>query len=199
MVKKLFAGVLLASSLLVGSVINATKYDVDVNHSTVGFTVPILGGVSQVRGKFTDFNVVIDYDEADITKSSVTATIKAASIDTGIEKRDGHLKTADFFDVEKYPEITFQSKRIEKKGKNNFVAIGTFTMHGVSKEIELPIIITGTTVHPVNKKKYVGFSATLMLNRRDYGINYEQKGVPNWIGDEVKIELNLLANAGEAK
>lgn len=199
MVKKFFAVVLLLSSLLIGSVLGATKYDVDVNHSTVGFSVPILGGVSQVRGKFTDFNVVIDYDEADITKSSVTATIKAASIDTGIERRDGHLKTADFFDVEKYPEITFQSKRIVKKGKNNFVAVGTFTMHGVSKEIEIPITITGTTIHPVNKKKYVGFQAELTLNRRDFGINYEQKGVPNWIGDEVTINLNLLANAPEAK
>src|SRR5882672_1677759 len=79
------------------------KYSVDANHSTVGFSVPILDGVSSVKGKFTDFSVDINFDETDVTKSSVTATIKATSIDTGVEARDKHLRTADFFEVEKYP------------------------------------------------------------------------------------------------
>src|SRR5262245_22249976 len=93
------------------------KYTADANHSTVGFAVSILGGMSSVIGKFTDFTVAIEYDEADITKSSVDAVIKATSIDTGIENRDKHLRTADFFDVEKYPEITFKSSSVIKKGK----------------------------------------------------------------------------------
>ncbi len=103
-----------------------TKYSADANHSNVGFSVPILDGVSQVKGKFTTFTINLDYDEANITKSSVSAVIKTASIDTGIDGRDKHLRSADFFDAEKYPEITFQSKRVEKKGK-------TFTPSATSR------------------------------------------------------------------
>ncbi len=96
---------------------------------------------------FIDFTVTLTNDEKDITKSSVSVVIKAASINTGITARDNHLRSADFLDVEKYPEITFQSKRIEKKGKQLF-AVGTFTMHGVSKEIALPFQITGVNKRP---------------------------------------------------
>ena len=96
---------------------SSRPYPIDNNHSTVGFSVPILGGLSQVKGKFTDFAITINNDEKDITKSSVSVVIKATSVDTGIEGRDRHLRTADFFDVEKFPEITFKSERIEKKGK----------------------------------------------------------------------------------
>src|ERR671912_9452 len=113
-----------------------TTYETDTAHSNVGFSIPIAGGLSHVRGKFNDFKVTIVYDDKDITKSSVDAVIKAASIDTGIERRDAHLRNPDFFDVEKFPEITFESKRVEKKG-GGYVAHGTFTMHGIAKEIEL--------------------------------------------------------------
>src|SRR5215471_18338885 len=118
------------------------QYRIDNNHSTIGFSVPILDGLSKVSGKFTDFTITLNNDEADITKSSVTVVIKAASIDTGIADRDKDLRTAAFFDIDKYPEINFQSKRIEKRG-NQLVAIGMFTMHGVTKEIEIPFTITG--------------------------------------------------------
>ncbi|HEY1403437.1 MAG TPA: YceI family protein, partial [Pyrinomonadaceae bacterium] len=110
-----------------------TKYVADAAHSNVGFSMPILGGLSTVRGKFTDFTVEIVYDDQDVTKSTVNAVIKATSIDTGIEGRDKHLRAPDFFDVEKFPEITFRSSRIERKGKD-FIAHGTFTMHGIAKE-----------------------------------------------------------------
>lgn len=106
-----------------------------------------MDGLSRVNGKFTDFTVTLTNDEKDITKSSVNVIIKAASINTGIPARDTHLRSADFFDAEKYPEITFQSKRIEKKGKQLF-ALGTFTMHGVSKEITLPFQVTGVKQRP---------------------------------------------------
>src|SRR5687767_1093342 len=144
-----------------------TKYDADVAHSNVGFSIPILGGLSHVRGKFNDFSVEIVYDDKDVTKSTVRAVIKASSIDTGIERRDAHLRNPDFFDVEKFPEITFQSTRVEQKGKD-FVAHGTFTMHGVSKEVALPFTING-----VNKgaegKTVLGATARTTLNRRDFG------------------------------
>jgi polyisoprenoid-binding protein YceI len=170
---------------------HASELNVDTAHSTVGFSIPILGGLSKVRGKFADFTATINYDEKDVTKSSVNAVIKAASIDTGIAQRDTHLKTADFFDVEKYPEITFKSSRVEKKGKQ-LLAYGTFTMHGVSKEIVLPITMTGKVVDPATKKTTYGFSSTLKLNRMDYGISYQRKGSENFLGSEVEIELDLL-------
>ena len=192
MLKKLFLAILLANlSTVSGPPVASVKYSVDANHSTVGFSIPILDGVSSVRGKFTDFAIDIDYDETDITKSSVTAKIKAASIDTGVEARDKHLRTADFFEVEKYPEITFQSSKIVKKGKG-FIAIGTFTMHGVSKEISIPFTSTGKFYNPITKKNLMGFSAKLQLDRREYGMTWKHSAVPNWVGDLVTIELDIL-------
>lgn len=177
---------------------SVVQYGVDKNHSTIGFAVPILGGMSKVRGKFTDFDVQITYDEADITKSSVIATIKAASIDTGIENRDKHLRTADFFDVEKYPEITFQSKRIEKRGER-LTAFGTFTMHGVSREVALPFMITGKFKDQKDGDMSIGFASKLTINRQDYGIAWKHKDVPTFVGDEVEIELNVLTRATRNK
>jgi polyisoprenoid-binding protein YceI len=167
------------------------KYSVDANHSTVGFSAPILGGLSSVSGKFSDFTVTIEYDDTDITKSSVEATIKAASIDTGVENRDKHLRTADFFDVEKYPEITFKSSSVVKKGKG-FVALGTFTMHGVSNEISIKFMSSGTYVNPANNKSSMGFTAQLELNRRDYGMTWQHQSIKNWVGDVVTINLAVL-------
>jgi polyisoprenoid-binding protein YceI len=168
-----------------------TRYTADAGHSNVGFSVPILDGVSKVSGKFSDFTVTLDYNEADVTKSTVSAAIKATSVDTGIERRDAHLRNADFFDVEKFPEITFQSTKVEKQGKN-FVAIGTFTMHGVAKEIRIPFTSAGKFVNPANNATSIGFSASLALNRRDFGINYKNASLPTFIGDLIQIDLNLL-------
>jgi polyisoprenoid-binding protein YceI len=132
MLKTILATVFLFNTITAQRADTAGQYPIDTNHSTVGFSVSIMGGLSKVNGKFTDFNVTLTNDESDITKSSVRVVIKAASINTGITERDNHLRTADFFDVEKYPEITFQSERIERKGKQ-LIAVDTFTMHGVSK------------------------------------------------------------------
>jgi polyisoprenoid-binding protein YceI len=200
MLKKFFALALAVSffAAVPASNSSAIPYAIDKNHSTVGFSVPILGGLSKVRGKFMDFDVQLTYDDADITKSSVNATIKAASIDTGIENRDKHLRTADFFDVEKYPEITFQSKRVEKKG-NQLTAYGTFTMHGVSKEVALPFTITGKYKDPKDGDVSIGFSSKLTVNRQDYGINWRHKDTPTFVGDEVEIELNLITRATAKK
>ena len=171
-----------------------TKYEIDVAHSNVGFSIPIMGGLSHVRGKFTDFAVTIVYDDKDVTKSTVNAVIKAASIDTGIERRDAHLRNADFFDVEKFPEITFQSSRIEKKGKN-FVAHGTFTMHGVPKEIALPFTVNGVRKDEKTGKTTLGARAAVTLNRRDFGINFARPDNPTFLGDTVEVELNLITRA----
>lgn len=194
MLKATLAAVLLLGTIAAGQVETGRQYRIDNNHSTVGFSVPIMDGLSKVSGKFTDFTVTLTNDEKEITKSSVSVVIKAASISTGIEARDKHLRTADFFDVEKYPEITFQSTRIEKKGKQ-LTAIGKFTMHGVSKEIALPFTITGTNRDPVAKKMNVGYAAHITLNRRDFGINWRHQSVANFVGDNVDIEINLITRA----
>ena len=171
-----------------------TKYVADTAHSNVGFSMPILGGMSSVRGKFTDFTVEIVYDDKDVTKSSVNAVIKAPSIDTGIEARDKHLRNADFFDVEKFPEITFKSSRIEKKGQD-FIAHGTFTMHGVAKEIALPFTINGMRKDEKTGKTTLGVTARTTINRKDYGISFSRPDNPTFLGDMVEIELNVITRA----
>ena len=173
-------------------------HPIDNAHSTVGFSVPILGGLSQVKGKFTDFVITLNHDEKDITKSSVSVVIKATSVDTGIERRDAHLRNPDFFDVEKFPEITFKSERIEKKGKQ-FIAYGPLTMHGVTKQIALPFTVTGTFKNPANNKTTMGYSAKMVLNRRDYGINYSRQDSPTFVGDEITVEIELVTRALEPK
>jgi polyisoprenoid-binding protein YceI len=173
-------------------------HPIDNAHSTVGFSVPILGGLSQVKGKFTDFAITLNHDEKDVTKSSVSVVIKATSVDTGIERRDAHLRNPDFFDVEKFPEITFKSERIEKKGKQ-FIAHGPLTMHGVTKQIALPFNITGTFKNPANNKMTVGYSAQVVLNRRDYGINYSRQDSPTFVGDEITVQIELVTRALDAK
>jgi len=198
MLKKNLLAVLLFSPVIAAQVSTVRQYPIDTNHSTVGFSVSIMDGLSKVNGKFTDFTVTLSNDEKDITKSSVSVVIKAASINTGIAARDNHLRSADFFDVEKYPEITFQSKRIERKGKQLFT-VGTFTMHGVSKELILPFQITGVNKDPASKKMNLGYSARIVLNRRDFGINWRHPSVPNFVGDNVEIEIDLITRAIDVK
>lgn len=168
------------------------EYKIDTNHSTVGFSVPIMDGLSQVKGKFADFDIAIQNDDQDITKSSVKVAIKTASIDTGIDGRDKHLRTSDFFDVEKFPEITFQSTQIKKVGKG-FVAVGDLTMHGVTKRVDLPFTITG--IFKKDNLTNIGYHAQIVLNRRDYGINWEHNIEPTFVGDNVTVEINLITRA----
>ena len=198
MLKRIILPVLLFAVVAMAQNGTSRPYPIDNNHSTVGFSVPILGGLSQVKGKFTDFAITINNDEKDITKSSVSVVIKATSVDTGIEGRDRHLRNPDFFDVEKYPEITFKSERIEKKGKQ-FVAHGPLTMHGVTKQIALPFTVTGTFKNPTNNKMSVGYSASMVLNRRDFGINYSRQDNPTFVGDNITIEIELVTRALDVK
>lgn len=197
MFRKTLLTILVCSITLVAQVSTGKPYPIDMNHSNVGFSVPIMNGLSKVKGKFTDFTVTLNVDEKDITKSSVNVVIKATSIDTGIENRDKHLRTADFFDVEKYPDITFQSSRIEKKGKQ-FIAHGPLTVHGVTKDIALPFTVTGTSESADKTKKSVGYSASIVLNRRDYGINWNHR-VPGFVGDNITVDIDLITRAIEVK
>ena len=180
-------------ALLVGFNVcaGAATLPVDKNHSSVAFHVPIMGGMSKVHGKFTDFDIQVNYDDADATKSSVVATIKVASVDTGIKDRDEDLRGENFFNAAKFPNIVFESKHVEKQG-DHLVATGTLTMHGVTKDISLPITLAGTFTDPATKKQVMGFGANTTLNRRDYGINWEHSVMANFVGDNVEVEIEIL-------
>jgi polyisoprenoid-binding protein YceI len=166
-------------------------FKVDHNHSTIGFEVPIMGGLSKVPGKFTDFDVAVVYDEGDITKSSVNAAIRVASVDTGIADRDKDLRSDGFFDADKFPTITFVSHRIEKKDAK-IIAHGTLTMKGVAKEIDLPISPAGEFQLPNNGNKIIGFHVSMKLDRRDYGITWEHQALANFVGDEVTVNIDII-------
>jgi len=192
MLKRFFSLALIATFFLTAYA--TTPMSVDTAHSNVGFSVPIAGGLSQVSGKFGQFSVNLSFDENDITKSTVEATIKADSISTGISARDNHLKTADFFDAAKFPDITFKSKKIEKKGKS-LILTGDFSMHGVTKEISFPFTVVGNCYDKKANAATLpcGFAGTLKLDRRDYGISYARKDNADFIGNIVDVNLNMLA------
>jgi polyisoprenoid-binding protein YceI len=179
---------MLISLLGGGSVFATDVYKTDTAHTLVGFTVRHFV-INKVRGKFNEFDGHIVYDETDITKSSMQGTIKVASIDTDNPKRDEHLRSADFFDAANHPEITFVSKRVEKRG-NRHVLIGDLTIRGTTKEVTIPFAITGKIDGP-HDKTIIGFEATLQINRKDFGVVYHRL-MDNGslvVGDTVDIEL----------
>ena len=176
--------------LLAGMALAADTFEIDPAHSAANFRVKHML-ISTVQGRFSKVSGTIVFDEKDPSKCSVEATIKSDSITTDNEARDKHLKSADFFDVEKYPEITFKSKKVEKRGEQ-WVAIGTLTMRGVSKDIELPFEVN-KLAGP--RGTIIGIGAETKLNRQDYGVSWSRK-LDNGgmvVADEVKIELNLEA------
>jgi polyisoprenoid-binding protein YceI len=184
-------GLLLAVLAIGGTALAADEYKIDPNHSSVNFAVTHMT-VSTVNGRFNTFDGKILFDDKDVSKSSVSVTIKAASINTDNAGRDTDLKSANFFDVEKFPEITFQSKSIEKKG-NDYVAHGTLTIHGVSKEVEMPFELKGPI--DTGKGKTMGAHGNLTINRQDYGITWSRtldKGQV-MVSNEVKIDLFVEA------
>ena len=183
---------LIFAILILGANAFANDYRIDPVHSTLGFAVRHLG-ISTVPGKFTDFDGVISYDDKDPSKSSVKVTIKTASIDTGNGSRDKDLRSDNFFDVAKYPEITFQSTGVKKSG-DDWVATGTFTMKGVSKTIELPFTLSGPVKDPWGSQR-IGVESSTKLKRSEYGITAD-KGL---VGDEIKINLTVEAAAPAAK
>ncbi len=169
-------------------------YNFDKAHTFIQFKVTHTGLI-EVPGFFRDFTGSVNFDAKDITKSTVEFTAKATSIDTGVAARDNHLRSADFFEVEKYPEITFKSTKVEKKGKG-YLLTGDFTMKGVTKSITFPFQIAGWL--PANDKSggKMGIAAETTINRRDYGVNWGSNlpgtTIPA-VADNVKISLQIEA------
>jgi polyisoprenoid-binding protein YceI len=162
----------------------------DKVHSNVFFTVRHM--VSRVTGKFDDYDLKLNIDRDKPESSTVEFTIKATSINTDNANRDKHLRSADFFDVEKFPEITFKSTKVVAKGKDAFDVTGDLTMHGVTKSVTLPVSYMGMMKDGQGNEKG-GFETTITLDRKDYGIlwnrTFDSGGVV--LGDDVKVTVNL--------
>jgi len=192
---KIFAAALLTVLVAALPALAADTYNFDKAHTRIGFTAQHLV-ISSVDGRFKDFDGVIVVDP-DITKSSVKITIKTASVDTDNESRDNDLRNSEFLDVAKFPEMTFVSDKIEKRG-DGYVAIGTFTLKGISKKIELPFTFAGPITDPWGMQR-VAAKASTKINRQDYGVKYNQamKDGSALVGNEVT--LNLTVEATKAK
>jgi len=166
-------------------------YKIDKSHSEAIFQVRHL--VTKVRGRFTDFEGAIEYNDAAPEASTVNFSAKTASIDTAEADRDKHLRSADFFDVEKYPELTFRSKKISKRG-DGYDVTGDLTIHGVTKEVTLPVAHMGKAKDPWGGDR-LGFEVETTLNRKDYGLAFnialETGGF--LVGDEVKVSIDIQA------
>jgi polyisoprenoid-binding protein YceI len=163
----------------------------DPAHSEINFSVRHMM-IANVRGRFEKFNGSIDFDEHDPTRSSVDIQIDASSINTREPQRDGHLKSADFLDVENYPHITFKSKRVEVKDDKHALVTGDLTIRNITREVVLDTYFAGMAKSPYGTTN-AGFSATTRINRKEWNLTWnvalETGGV--LVGDEVKIEIGL--------
>ena len=163
-------------------------YKIDAVHSEISFKIRHL--LAKTSGRFTKFSGTIQVNPADVAKSSVEVTIDAASVNTDNEARDKHLRGADFFDVEKFPTITFKSTSVKEVAKGKLEVTGDFTLHGVTKRITFPITNAGTQPGMQPGSVIAGFiDGALTINRHDYGIKYG----PAVLGEEVAISLNIEA------
>ena len=174
-----------------------TTYNIDKAHSEVTFQVRHL--LTKVRGRFSDFEGTIEYDEEQPENSQVNAAVQATSIDTSERDRDNHLRSADFFDVEKYPALTFRGGAIARKGTNGFALTGDLTIHGVTRQVTFDVTLLGRAKDPWGNER-IAFEAETAINRKDYGLNWnaalETGGF--LVGDEVKISLSVQAVPAKA-
>lgn len=166
-------------------------WSIDASHSEVGFSVKHLM-ISTVRGRFAGVQGTVTFAEGDFSNASATVTIDAASIDTREEKRDAHLRSADFFDVERFPTLTFTSRRVAGVAGDTFQLVGDLTIRDVTKEVTLDVEFEGAQKDPWGNLKS-GFTATTKINRKDFGLTWnaalETGGV--LVGEDVKISLDV--------
>lgn len=183
--------VLLACAL-VPAAESAERFEVDRSHSHIGFAVKHFG-ISTVRGQFTDFTAELMIDEDDPARSSVVVNIEAKSIDTDNGQRDDHLRSDDFFNVEAYPSLIFQSRNIERTGDGEFMVTGDLTIRETTREVSMPATLAG----PVTARGTlrVGIEGELTIDRQDYGVKFsrlmEAGGLV--VGNDVKISFTIEA------
>jgi polyisoprenoid-binding protein YceI len=176
---------------------SAAEYALDVEHSNVQFSVPVLA-VSKVTGKFMRYDVKLTAGKAkDLSQAKVVAVIETASVATGSDSWDGKLRTPAYFDAVKYPEIRFESRRV-RKVKGRWEAAGPLTIHGVSKEITLPFEIKGRFDGP-HPDERIGIHATFSFDRREFGMAWTGNAEAKVVGNTVTVDISLLANRVAAK
>ena len=167
------------------------NWDFDLVHSSVGFWVRHLM-VSKVHGRFNKWSGSLAIDEANPASSKVAVKIETASVDTREEKRDGHLRSADFFESDKFPTMDFTSTSVSKSGDAEYTVVGDLTIHGVTKPVTLKVESAGRTKDPWGGER-AGFSATTSIHRKDFGLHYNQVleagGVV--IGDKIEIAIEI--------
>ncbi len=170
-----------------------THWNIDVAHSSITFSVRHLV-FAKVRGRFDKWAGTIAFDEAGLERSSVEVEIDATSINTGVGDRDNHLRSADFFDVERFGSIGFTSTRVERASEERYLVVGTLTLHGVAREVTLEATYAGQTRDPWGNQR-AAFAATTSINRADFGLKWNQAletgGVV--VGERVDIDLEVQA------
>ncbi len=190
--QQMIVSALVGVALLVPSLSQAATWKSDPTHASVQFAVSHLM-VSTVRGTFDTFDVTATIDENDVSRSSVEATIEVASVNTRNEKRDDHLKSADFFDVATHPTLTFKSKAVEKVQDNAYKVTGDLTLMGVTQEVVLEVTGSPKAMKDPWGNSRVGGTVTTTINRTDYGLKYnsvlDSGGVA--IGEEVEITIDI--------
>ncbi len=190
--KKLITSISTIIALALPAFAFATTWTIDPDHSNVGFKVRHLM-VSNVKGSFEKHTGTVEIDDKDITKSKVEVSIDTNSINTNVKKRDEHLRSADFFDVAKFPTMTFVSKKVVKDGKDNLKVTGDLTLHGVTKQVVLDV--EGPTKESKDPWGNIrrGATATTKINRKDFGLVWnaalETGGVA--VGEEITITLEI--------
>lgn len=169
-----------------------TTWNIDPVHSVAEFKIRHMM-ISNVKGQFTGVAGVLTLNESDITKSRVEATIDAASVNTRDPQRDGHLKSAEFFDVEKFPTLSFQSKSVARKGEGELTIQGDLTIHGVTKSVTFSVEGPSPAAKDPWGNTRIGLSAVTKINRKDFGLVWnsplETGGV--LLGDEITITLDV--------
>lgn len=187
----IFLAVLLSSTLVFSQ--TAHDYKIDTSHSAISFIVKHLG-LSKVRGNFESFSGTLTWDQEKAKNSTFTGIVKVATIKTGIEKRDSHLKSNDFFNASEFPTITLESKNISKNEDGSFNVKANLTIKDVTKKIEFPLNFIGETEGPYGKKR-IALEANFSINRFDYGIEWKNKLANGTliVSDKVDIILEIQA------
>jgi len=192
LIKRLATVLAAAVTLALPAFALADVWQIDQDHSSVGFKVRHMM-VSNVKGDFAKFSGKVDFDNADVSKSKVSVSIDTASVETGVGKRDDHLKSADFLDVAKYPTMTFVSKKVTKAGKDKLKLDGYLTLHGITREVVLDVEgYSGVSKDPWGNLRR-GVTASTHISRKDFGLVWnaalETGGVA--VADDVLINLEI--------
>jgi polyisoprenoid-binding protein YceI len=191
---KLISAVIFAFAMIQQAAIaESNVYTIESNHASVVWFANHFG-FSNPSGKFTDISGSVTFDEANPGQSLVDVTINTNSLVTGLAKFDQHLKSSDFFDVEKYPTAKFVSKKIKVTGKNKAKIEGQLTLHGVTKSVTLDTKFNRAGINPISQLQTVGFSATAVINRSEFGLDYAVPGVSDKVNLTIEIEANIPAS-----